>query len=87
MWSKNTVLHNFAIGNTISCSSDNLENLVPNLMEKSEEPINWFKPNEMIINPDEFQAIINDRKRQSNKSTEIKINGKIIKSDKTVKNY
>lgn len=38
----------------------------------------------MIVNPEKCQVILIDKKRQSNDHTEIKVNGKHIKSDGSV---
>ena len=52
---------------------------------KSEVALSWLENNEMIANPEKFHAILL-RKNQTNTSGEpININGKMIKSEETVK--
>ena len=84
LWSKNSELHNFADDNTISCSSENIEQLIETLQQESEEAIKWFKDNNMIVNPDKFQAILIDKRGQSNNPTTLKIDGKEIQSVNSV---
>ena len=64
-------LHNFADDNTITYSSEAIEQLVKNLKEGPYETIRWFWSNKMIVNPGKFQVIIIDKKEQSNTATEI----------------
>lgn len=51
-------LHNFADDNTITYSSEAIEQLVKNLKEGPYETIRWFWSNKMIVNPGKLQAII-----------------------------
>ena len=85
LWIEKSDLHNFADDNTITCSSDTIDELIRNLEEESEIATKWFTENKMIINPEKFQAIIIDRKGQENNPKELNIDGKAIKSEHTVK--
>ena len=49
---------NFADNNTISASENTIEKLISILEQDSQAAIYWFKINEMIVNPDKFQAIV-----------------------------
>ena len=51
-------LHNFADDNTISAKNSNIETLLKVLEKNSNIAIEWFLRNEMIVNPEKFQAII-----------------------------
>ena len=48
----------FADNNTISAAENTIENLIFTLEQNSQAAIDWFKINEMIVNPDKFQAIV-----------------------------
>lgn len=85
LWIKNAELHNFADDNTISCSEKTLDKLTQSLISESEKAVEWFKDNMMIVNPEKFQAIIIDRKNQDNNPVPLKISGKTIFSEKSVK--
>ena len=62
LWIKNAELHNIGDDNTMSCIEKSLEELMKSLTSESEEAVQWFKENMMIVNPDKFQAIIIDKK-------------------------
>ena len=76
MSTKNSELHNFADNNTITCSSRTLSQLIKDLQIEANKATDWFKMNNMIVNPEKFQAIIIDRKGQNSNRTEINIDGK-----------
>ena len=81
---ENSELHNFADDNTISCSSETLGDLITNLEIESNKATEWFKVNNMIVNPDKFQSIIIDRKGQTNNPTKLTIDGSEISSENSV---
>ena len=54
-------LGNYADDNTISDGAYNIPDLVQTLEDESNNAIEWFKRNQMIVNPDKFQAIILSR--------------------------
>ena len=54
LWITKTNLLNFADDNTISAA----ERTMKNLETESQAAIEWFKLNEMIVNPDKFHAAV-----------------------------
>ena len=56
-------MHNFADNNTLSAWGETLSKLIGTLESESNIAIDWFTKNEMIINPEKFQAIILDKKK------------------------
>ena len=76
MSTKNSELHSFADDNTITSSSGTLSQLIKDLQSEANKATDWFKMNNMIVNPEKFQAIIIDRKGQNNNPPEINIDGK-----------
>ena len=58
LWVSKTDLLNFADGNTISVAENAIEKLISTLEQDSQAAIDWFKINEMIVNPDKFHAIV-----------------------------
>ena len=77
-------LHNFADDNTLSSTADNLKDLLRDLEKASEEAINWFKNNLMIVNPEKFQSIIIDLKNTNYNPQELNIAGKGVNSQMSV---
>ena len=51
-------MYNFADDNSLSVISKTVAELKNILQPELEVVINWFKNNEMIVNPEKFQAII-----------------------------
>ena len=58
LWVSKTDLLNFADDNTIRAAENIMEKLISTLEQDSQTAIDWFKTNEMIVNPDKFQAIV-----------------------------
>ena len=58
---KDTQLLNFADDSTISAFSNSVDDLITDLQNESENPIGWFRSNEMVVNPDKFPSIIINR--------------------------
>ena len=56
-------LHNFSDHNTLSAFAENVSKLINILQRESEVITDWFKKNQMIVNPDKFQVIIIDKKK------------------------
>ena len=52
------ILLNFANDNTITAAERTIENFVFTLETECQAAIEWFKLNEMIVNPDKFQDIV-----------------------------
>ena len=59
-------MHNFPDYNTLSAIVKTVRELKNTLQSESEVVINWFKNNEMIVNPEKFQAIILDKQKHEN---------------------
>ena len=57
-------LHNFADKNAISPKAINVNELIKTLEKESEIVTDYFRTNEMIVNPDKFQAIVVKRDHQ-----------------------
>ena len=57
-WISNSALLNFADDNTISVTDNTIEELISTLEKESQAATDWFVSNEMIVNPDKFQAIV-----------------------------
>ena len=62
---KEAQLLDFADENTI------VDDLITNLQNESENAIDWFRSNEMVVNPDKFQSIIINRLRKIKGSYEL----------------
>ena len=58
LWVSKADLLNIADDNTISAAENTIEKLISTLEQDSQAAIDWFKINEMIVNPDKFQAIV-----------------------------
>ena len=51
-------LYGFADDNSLSHTSDTLEDLIATLSSESDIALEWLNKNEMIANPSKFQAVI-----------------------------
>ena len=63
-WVQNSELQNFADGNSTSAAEFSIEKLLETLERERQITTDWFKQNEVIVNPDKFEAIV--VKRDSN---------------------
>ena len=52
LWITKTDLSNFADNNTVSPAERTIENLISTLETEIQASVEWFKLNEMIVNPD-----------------------------------
>ena len=66
-------LFNFADGNTISTTPDNIDHLLLTLKHESELAVKWFTENQVVVNPDKFQAMILQNSRNSKNYAPIKL--------------
>ena len=82
--SSSTLRINFA-DNTISATENTIEELVSTLEKESQAAIDWFVSNEMIVNPDKFQAIVVKRNNKMKDSYSLNINHEVINSENCVK--
>ena len=78
-------LYNYADDNTLSFSHHDPESLHLTLEHKSEESIQWFTQNEMLANPDKFQAIVLCPSRRDSCNISFGIGGEVIKSEDHVR--
>merc|ERR1711937_239987 len=65
---KNSDLNNYSDDNSISAYQNTINELIKVLENESNIAIDWFKSNQMLVNPDKFQAIIINPKRSVNSS-------------------
>ena len=59
--------------------------LISTLGKESQAPIHWFVSNEIIVNPDRFQAIVVKRNNKMKDSYSLNINQEVINSQNCVK--
>ena len=85
LWILNSELLNFADDNTISAAENTIEELISTLEKESQAAIDWFVSNEMIVNPDKFQAIVVKRNNKMKDSYSLNINQEVINSENCVK--
>ena len=62
MSNKNSELRNFADDNTITSSPGTLSQLIKDLQSKANKATHWSKMKNMIVDPENFLAIIIDKK-------------------------
>ena len=65
---KDDKLANLAYDNTIYVGSKDWTEFLEKLRKECETAINWFKTNKMIVNPDKFQSMITNSKKDLSKS-------------------
>ena len=75
-------LHNYADDNTLSEYLSDLNSLIDILIKESQTSINWFKANDMIVNP---KRISSNEKTKTPEDFTICINDVDIKSKNSVK--
>ena len=51
---KDAQLERFADENTVSDFSNSVDDLIPDLQKESENAIDWFRSNKMVVNPDKI---------------------------------
>ena len=77
-------LVNFADDNTISEAAKSIPDLIKSLEEESNNAIEWLKINDMIANPDKFQAIILSRNSSKQDTYQLKFDNNVIQSSPEV---
>ena len=85
LWISDSELLNFADDNTISAAGNTMEELISTLEKESQAAIDWSVSNEMIVNPDKFQAIVVKRNNKIKDSYSLNINKGVINSENCVK--
>ena len=70
----------FSDDNTIATFSNSVDDFITELHKESEKAIDWFRRNEMVVNPDKFQSIIISRLGKLKDTYKLQIdNHKIIR--------
>ena len=85
LWLSKTDSLNFADDNTISAAENTIEKLNSTSELDSQAAIDWFKINEMIVNPDKFQATVVTKNCRMKDSYSLNINEQTINSEDCVK--
>ena len=80
---ENSEIYNFADDNTISSISKEKEALLTTLEKESEKVVDWFRRNNMIVNPEKFQSMILERSGNSDVHT-IEIDGNKVETTNSV---
>ena len=73
-------VHNFADDNRLSAFAENVSKLINILQSESELITDWFKKNQMMVNPDKFQVIIIDKKKGDHTNENLVFDNKQIKT-------
>lgn len=60
LFTKEAELANFADESTLHASNKDLKKIVETLRNQCEMVTEWFKNNDIIVNPDEFQSIFSE---------------------------
>ena len=53
---KDARLLNFADDSAIATFSNSVDNLITDFQKESENAIDWFRSNKMVVNPNKFQS-------------------------------
>ena len=85
LFMKQATLHNYADDNTLAYFSETMPDLVKTLEKETGVALSWLENNEMIANPEKFHAILLKKNQTNTSGEQININGKMIKSEETVK--
>ena len=85
LWITKTELLNLADDNTITTAERTFENLLSTLETECQAAIEWFKLNEMIVNPEKFPAIVVKKNAKMKDSYPLNINDLTINSENSVK--
>ena len=80
---ENSNIYNVADDNTISSVSKEKETLLTTLEKDSEIAVDWFRRNNMIVNPEKPRSMILQRSENSDAHT-IEINGNKIETTNSV---
>ena len=82
---KQATLYNYADDNTLACFSKTLPDLVRALEAEAGVALDWLKENYMIANQSKFHALLIKKDQTTTSGERISIQGKIIKSEDSVK--
>ena len=81
---KNSDIYNVADSNTISVASKNRDTWIETLKNESESVVNWFRNNNMIVNPDKFQLMLLQKYTKKVIQEKLQINNNEIESENLV---
>ena len=81
---KDAQLLNFADDNTIATFSNSVDDLITDIQKESENVIDWFRSNEMVVNRDKAQSIVINRLEKWKDSYEFIIDNHKIDSENSV---
>ena len=84
-WTTKTDSLNFVDGNTIIAAERTIENPISTLETESQAAIEWFKLNEIIFNPDKFQAVVVNKNAKMKDSYPLDINDLTINAENSAK--
>ena len=73
-------VHNFTDDNRLSAFAENVSELINILQGESEVITDWFKENQMIVNPEKFRLVIIDKKKGDHTNENVVIDNKQIKA-------
>ena len=80
---ENSETYHFANDNTISSILKEKEALLTTLEKDSQKAVDWFRLNDIIVNPEKFQSMISQRSPNSEAHT-IEIDGNKIETENSV---
>ena len=81
---KNSDIYNFADDNVISVASKKRDTLLETLKNESESAVNWFRNNNMIVNPEKFQLMLLQKSTKKLIQEKLQIDNKKNKSENSV---
>ena len=81
---KNSDIYNFPDDNTILVASKNRDALLETLKNESESAVNWFRNNNMIVNPDHFQLMLLQKSTRKVIKKKLQIDNNEIESENSV---
>ena len=81
---KNSDIYNFADHDRISVASRKSDTLLEILKNESKSAVNWFKNNNMIVNPDKFQLMLLQKSAKKLIQEKLQIAKNEIKSENSV---
>ena len=85
LFTNQETLHSYTDDNTLAYFSKSISDLVNTLEKETGVALSWLENNEMIANPEKFHAIMLKKKQTNTSGEPTNINGKMIKSEETVK--
>ena len=78
-------LYNFADDKATSVEASNTDDFLKILKEESESAVQWLRENNMVVNPDKFQATILQKGDKSNTNYALNIENITVNSTKSAR--